>query len=100
MSCDWDNAQWMSRYTPRDICLCEEHAKEFIDATLDKEAYDRWIKEKQEYDEREKVHEQPLLCCHCDDGQRGLGLINLQDRYGNHGHGKNPPKIVFNPVFP
>ena len=69
LNCDWDNAKWMSRYTPRDVCLCEKHAQEYIDRTMDKDAYNQWVKDKQEYDEREKELQTPSRCIHCDDCQ-------------------------------
>ena len=47
---DWENSKYMERYEPRGIHLCEEHAMEFIDETLDEDGYDRYLKYKAEYE--------------------------------------------------
>lgn len=52
LGCDWNNTNWMEKYTPYDVTLCEEHAMEFIDQTLDKEAFERYLRDKEEYEER------------------------------------------------
>ena len=45
----------MEKYTPYDVTLCEEHAMEFIDQTLDKEAFEKYLRDKEEYEERSSV---------------------------------------------
>lgn len=43
----WENSNWLERYEPYDVILCEDHAALFISETMDPLRYRRWKEDKE-----------------------------------------------------
>jgi len=57
----WENTNWMTKFEPSDVTLCETCAKEFIAKVCDEGQYQRWLKNKERCMREQPLHHDPVL---------------------------------------